>query len=121
WLALLALAGVPGMVNVWNFMGGINGLATRRAALAALAFALLSDSPASALPAIALAAACLGFLPFNFPRARIFLGDVGSGVLGFALAVLGVLVLLPARGAAGPPLVLLLFLPVSAFLVDAAL
>ena len=38
--------------------------------------------------AFALAAATLGFLPFNFPKARIFLGDVGSGALGFVLAAL---------------------------------
>ena len=67
--------------------------------------------------ALALAAACLGFLPFNFPRARIFLGDVGSGALGFALAAL--LSWRAARPAADRwPLLLL---PLSAFLVDAGL
>ncbi|MGY1457508.1 MraY family glycosyltransferase [Luteimonas sp. A534] len=121
WLALLALAGVPVMVNVWNFMDGINGLAASQAALAALGFALLSGLSPAALPALALAAACLGFLPFNFPRARIFLGDVGSGVLGFALTVLGALLLLQDPPEGGTGLLPLLFLPVSAFLIDAAL
>ncbi|WP_132986143.1 glycosyl transferase [Luteimonas terricola] len=121
WLAPLALVGAPVMVNVWNFMDGIDGLATTQAALAALAFALLAASPLAALPALALAAACLGFLPFNFPRARIFLGDVGSGVLGFALTVLAALLVLEGGALGGPGLLPVLFLPVSAFLIDAAL
>lgn len=122
WLVLLAVAGVPVMVNVWNFMDGIDGLAASQAAIAALAFALLGASPAAALPALALAAACLGFLPFNFPRARIFLGDVGSGALGFALAALASLVLLGAGPAGSDPGMLpLVFITVSAFLIDAAL
>lgn len=120
-LQLLALAGVPVMVNAWNFMDGIDGLAASQAALAAAGFALLSASPQAALPALALAAACVGFLPFNFPRARIFLGDVGSGSLGFALAVLACLLLLQEGAAGGPGLLPLVFLPLSAFLLDAAL
>src|SRR5690606_19037560 len=116
WLALLGLAGVPVMVNVWNFMDGIDRLATSQAALAALGFALLATSSAAAVPALVLAAACLGFMPFNFPRARIFLGDVGSGVLGFALAVLACLLLLQGAATDGPALLPVLLLPLSAFL-----
>lgn len=121
WVAMLALAAVPVMVNVWNFMDGINGLAASQAALAALGFALMSASAPAALLALALVAACLGFLPFNFPRARIFLGDVGSGMLGFALAVLACLLLQEAPPQGGPGLLPLVFLPFSAFLIDAAL
>ncbi|MEN1957982.1 glycosyl transferase [Luteimonas changyuni] len=121
WLAAAALLAVPVLVNVWNFMDGIDGLATSQGALVAVGFALLSSDPGAALAALGLAAACLGFLPFNFPRATIFLGDVGSGVLGFALAVLAVLLLLPERTAEGAGLVPLVFLPLSAFLIDAAL
>ena len=121
WLALLAFASVPVLVNVWNFMDGINGLATSQAALAAAGFALLATTPLAAVPALLLAASCAGFLPFNFPRARIFLGDVGSGVLGFALAVLVLLLLLePGQDRAAWRLPLAI-LPLSAFLVDAAL
>jgi UDP-N-acetylmuramyl pentapeptide phosphotransferase/UDP-N-acetylglucosamine-1-phosphate transferase len=63
------------------------------------------------------AAACLGFLPFNFPRARIFMGDVGSGTLGFAIAMavlwqMGMSLLTP--GAIATSLVLC-----SAFVTDA--
>lgn len=108
------------LVNVWNFMDGINGLAASQAALCAFAYALLSDG-AAAVWALALGAACLGFLPFNFPRARIFLGDVGSGALGYALAVLLALLLVPAAGAMTPASWPLLLLPLATFLVDATL
>lgn len=120
WVAMLALAAVPVMVNVWNFMDGIDGLAASQAALAAMGFALLSAPAPAALLGMALAAACVGFLPFNLPRARIFLGDVGSGMLGFALVVLACLQLrqAPQGELARLPL---LFLPLSAFLIDATL
>ena len=82
------------LVNAWNFMDGIDSLATSQALLAALAYALFAGSgPVLSLGAV-LAAACAGFLPFNLPRARVFLGDVGSGALGFMLAVLVSLLLL---------------------------
>ena len=113
--ALLTAALVPVLVNVWNFMDGIDGLAATQALLAAMAFAWLA--PGTAWIALAFGAAVAGFLPFNFPRARIFLGDVGSGTLGYALAALGSMAAwernwMPA---------MLLLLPLSAFLVDASL
>ena len=102
------------LVNVWNFMDGIDGLAASQAAIAATAFTLELTGPWPWLGA-ALLAACCGFLPFNFPKARIFLGDVGSGALGFALA--GLLTAgLSFSKIAWP----LLLLPLSAFLVDAS-
>ncbi len=65
---------------------------------------------------LVLAGACAGFLPFNEPRAAIFLGDVGSGALGLACGalLLAALALVPQRAAC------LLILP-SALLIDAAL
>lgn len=107
------------LVNAWNFMDGIDGLAASQAALAALGYALLADSGAAMWLALALLAACLGFLPFNLPKARIFMGDVGSGALGFTLAALIGLLLLDMQGHwRAMPVVLL---PLSAFLVDAGL
>lgn len=76
-----------GLVNAWNFMDGINGLAASQAMLCGVAFAALPAFPAPAL-GIVLACACLGFMPFNFPRARLFLGDVGSTSLGYMVAAL---------------------------------
>src|SRR5690606_33960890 len=65
----------------------------------------------------ALLAACAGFLPFNLPKARIFLGDVGSGALGFALAALFSLLALELDWLHAP----VLLLPLGAFFVDATL
>src|SRR3546814_2088695 len=72
-------------------MDGIDGIAALQALVVAGGGALLAGDPASRWMALALAAACLGFLPLNLPRARIFLGDVGSGALGYALALVIVL------------------------------
>jgi len=104
------------LVNVWNFMDGIDGLAASQGVLVALLLALAAPggSPAAWL-GWALASACAGFLPFNFPRARIFLGDVGSGALGYALAAL------VALGLRGGSAQLWVLLPLSAFLLDATL
>jgi len=112
WMGALAALFAVGLINVWNFMDGINGLAASQAALAAVAYALALAPPAS-WAGWGIAAACLGFLPFNFPRARIFLGDGGSGGLGFMLAVLF------AAGLATGLSAWSLWLPLSTFLVDA--
>lgn len=114
-MALLAFVLALGLVNAWNFMDGINGIAAAQAAVVALAVALLAAAPASLL-ALALVGACCGFLPFNAPRARIFMGDVGSGALGLALA--GIVVLGAGRDW---QLALLLAMPLGAFVVDTAL
>lgn len=121
-VAAIAFAAVLVLVNVWNFMDGINGLAASQAAIAAFAYAVLTGTgtPAWAL-GLALAGACCGFLPYNFPRARIFLGDVGSGTLGHVLALLVVLVMLVPAERIAPSSWPLLALPLATFLVDAAL
>lgn len=125
WLALLALGAVPVLVNVWNFMDGIDGLAASQAALSALGLAglamALQTGSAAVAPALVLSAACLGFLPLNFPRARIFLGDVGSGTLGVALAVLVVLLLQRQEPDQAAGTFLVALLPLSCFLIDATL
>lgn len=87
---LVAFAGfvlAVGLVNAWNFMDGIDGLAASQAMLCGLALAWVLAAPWAGL-GVALAGACLGFLPYNVPRARVFLGDVGSGALGYMVAVL---------------------------------
>ena len=120
-LLAIAIAWIVGLTNAWNFMDGIDGLATTQAVLASacvLVGGLVHvwlDSAWSAF-ALLVVAALLGFLPFNFPRARIFLGDIGSGALGFVIACL--LLRAVASGGMAWPLVLL---PVSASLIDAGL
>ncbi|MFT4246999.1 MAG: glycosyltransferase family 4 protein [Pseudomonas sp.] len=113
--ALLAAVCCVVLINVWNFMDGINGLAASQALLGAIAFALVLSPPAAWL-AVALAGACLGFLPFNFPRARIFMGDGGSGALGYVLAALMAWAILEGVAAWWWA-----WIPLTAFLVDASL
>lgn len=107
---------VVASINLWNFMDGIDALATSQTILVALAIVLLAHPPLVLPLALSLLGACLGFLPFNLPRAKIFLGDVGSGALGCMVAMLLALT-------AGADLLrwLLLSLPCSAFFVDAGL
>jgi len=115
WIAAAAFVVTLVLTNVWNFMDGINGLAASQALLAAIGLAGMAGG-AWGLLGMALAAACLGFLPFNFPKARIFMGDVGSGAIGFALGALCAV----AAARLGEKFALVL-LPVSVFLVDASL
>lgn len=103
------------LTNVWNFMDGIDGLAASQALLAAVGLSVWLGG-GWALLALALAAACAGFLPFNFPRARIFMGDVGSGAIGYTLGALVAVAATRLEGRA-----MLVLLPVSVFMVDAGL
>lgn len=89
---LLALLGLVWLLNLFNFMDGIDGIAASEAAFVAIGGAVLaswSGQGAVALAFAALAGAALGFLPWNWPPAKIFMGDVGSGFLGAALGILG--------------------------------
>jgi UDP-N-acetylmuramyl pentapeptide phosphotransferase/UDP-N-acetylglucosamine-1-phosphate transferase len=108
------------LANIWNFMDGIDGIAAMQALVVACAFALLARDPLSRWLSLALAAACLGFLPLNLVRARIFLGDVGSGALGYTIA-LAMTLLATGSDATSPSRWVLLLLPPSAFLLDAFL
>jgi UDP-N-acetylmuramyl pentapeptide phosphotransferase/UDP-N-acetylglucosamine-1-phosphate transferase len=78
-------------VNVFNFMDGVNGLAGLAAATIGTSFALVGYHEGHvpfAIGGAALAGASLGFLPWNFPNARVFLGDAGSYLLGGWIALL---------------------------------
>ena len=82
------------VTNALNFMDNMNGLCAGLSALAALLFGLSAAGQAQYLvAAIAFLSfgAALGFLPWNFPRASAFLGDAGSHLLGYLLAVLAIL------------------------------
>ena len=104
-------------INLHNFMDGVDGIL---GAQALFAFAVLGcfgshyARPEFALPVWAAAAAVLGFLPFNFPHARVFMGDVGSGALGFLIAAAAGVAL--DLGLLEPAQALVL---VSAFAIDA--
>ncbi len=89
---------VMGMMNTVNWLDGLDGLAAGVGFIAATLFAVHSyrlGQPEIALFPTALAGACLGFLPFNFHPARVFMGTAGAMVLGYALATLSILA--PAR------------------------
>lgn len=90
--AVLVLGGV-GFINLFNFMDGIDGLAGSEAVFVLLAAIALMLAPMPILYAHPVlwwmggaAAAALGFLVFNWPPARLFMGDAGSTFLGFMLA-----------------------------------
>ena len=83
---------ILGMTNAFNLLDNIDGLAAGTAAVAAGSFffiALLNDQQYSALLAIGLAGAMLGFLRSNFHPATIYMGDAGSLFIGFMMAYLG--------------------------------
>lgn len=110
---------MTGLMNAWNFMDGSNGMAGGQGLFSGLVLAALfaqGGRPDLALPALALAAACAGFLPWNIPRARVFMGDAGSVPIGFAVAAL---LLLGCLEGVFPP-ALALLLP-AVFLVDAGM
>jgi Fuc2NAc and GlcNAc transferase len=79
-------------LNLFNFMDGIDGIAASEGIFMGLAggvLAMLNGAPVGIVTLmLALAAACAGFLPLNWPPARLFMGDVGSGFLGFVIGVL---------------------------------
>jgi len=80
-------------VNAFNLVDGLNGLCGSIAAAAFLALHMIANKVGHdfmAHMAISLAVAVAGFLLFNFPRGRIFLGDTGSYVLGYLIAWFGV-------------------------------
>jgi UDP-GlcNAc:undecaprenyl-phosphate GlcNAc-1-phosphate transferase len=84
---------IVSIINFYNFIDGIDGLAAGVGMIAALFLVLITTMagfPAMALPYLALAGSCLGFLRFNFPPAKIFMGDMGSTFIGYGFAVLSV-------------------------------
>lgn len=77
------------LMNLYNFMDGSNGMAGFQGIFAGMILAVffqIDEQYGMALIALAVAAACAGFLPLNFPRARVFMGDVASVPLGFIFA-----------------------------------
>lgn len=86
WLAIVLVAlWITAMVNVFNFMDGIDGIAAGSAVATMPAAMILGASMADAF-AIGIAGACLGFLVWNHHPASIFMGDGGSQFLGYAVA-----------------------------------
>ena len=111
----LAALWIVAVVNFYNFLDGIDGLATLQAVVTGFGIAIAAWDASLALVAAALAGAALGFLPFNWERASVFLGDVGSYFFGFTLATLPLAALPEWRSGA----VLFVALSLWLFLADA--
>ncbi len=101
-----------GVANAFNLLDGADGVAAGSAFFSATAIFIMSVTlghPAIGLVTAALAGSLLGFLPFNFPPARAFLGDSGSLVIGFLLAGLAI------EGSTKGPTLVAIAVPVVAF------
>ncbi len=109
---LITLLALVALMNAINFLDNMNGMVGGLGAITLGAFALTSAARGAmglAAAQLAFAGACVGFLPYNFPRARIFLGDAGSLVLGYSLgasAVFGFAAAPPGWGRLGVLLML---------------
>jgi UDP-GlcNAc:undecaprenyl-phosphate GlcNAc-1-phosphate transferase len=82
------------VINAFNFMDNMNGLCAGVGAIGAFIFALIAAANGEYLVAITgflMCGALAGFLPWNFPNARAFLGDAGSHLVGYLLAVMAIL------------------------------
>lgn len=92
---VLGAFGIVWSLNLFNFMDGIDGIAASEAVFITVSGAVLAVLQGAPGPgttaAIVFGAACLGFLLWNWPPARIFMGDVGSGFIGFFIAVLALI------------------------------
>jgi UDP-GlcNAc:undecaprenyl-phosphate GlcNAc-1-phosphate transferase len=101
WIELPLWAGIPitllwyvGMMNAINFIDGLDGLLAGVAAISSIfifAISVVHANPVVALVVIALAGSALGFLPYNFNPARIFLGDAGSLFIGYVFATVSII------------------------------
>ncbi|MET0497681.1 MAG: glycosyltransferase family 4 protein [Steroidobacteraceae bacterium] len=115
----LGILAIVWTLNLFNFMDGIDGIAAAEAIFVALAGSLLLAPGAlesASMAGLVFAAACCGFLFWNWPPAKIFLGDVGSGYLGVVIAILAI----DAGRSSGVALFVWLILG-AVFFVDASL
>ncbi|MET0027164.1 MAG: glycosyltransferase family 4 protein [Candidatus Thiodiazotropha sp.] len=91
WLYLLGVLALVWLLNLYNFMDGIDGIASLEAICVLLGASLIllinQGDPNQVAWLLFLAAAVTGFLVWNWPPAKIFMGDVASGFLGFSLGV----------------------------------
>lgn len=112
---VLSLLGIVWLTNLYNFMDGIDGIAGGEGVAAGVVggiLLLLAGAPGLALLALLAGAACAGFLVWNWAPARIFMGDVGSGFLGF---VFGAAAVASERAGAVPLLAWVVLLGVFVF------
>lgn len=93
-VGLLTLFWVAGMINTVNWLDGLDGLAAGVGAILCIVLAVhmhRTGQPSVAILPLALLGATVGFLPYNFHPARVFMGSTGAFFLGYALAALGII------------------------------
>lgn len=118
WGDLVGFVAIVWVLNLFNFMDGIDGIAASEAVFVAgaggvLAIVFEHDS-ATGCAAFAIAVPALAFLCWNWPPAKIFMGDVGSGYLGYAIVVVAI-----AAGRSSPVAMLLWLTLGGVFFADA--
>lgn len=113
----LGVLGIVWSINLYNFMDGIDGIAGAETIMvcgAGALLALLTGATTISIASALVAASAVGFLVWNWPPARIFMGDVGSGLLGYCIAVIAI----ASENTGGPALVVWLVLG-AVFFFDA--
>jgi len=111
------------VVNAFNFMDNMNGLCTGLGIISAFLFSLIAAARGEYLVAVVgflFCGALAGFLPWNFPEARAFLGDAGSHLVGYLLAVMAILPHFYTRQSPHPLAVLAPLVVLAVPLVDLA-
>lgn len=115
---LLAAVGLVWLLNLYNFMDGIDGIAGIEAVSVCLGgilmYLLAAPEGTHWYPALLLLAAAAGFLAWNFPPAKIFMGDAGSGFLGLVLGILAI-----QAAAVSPPMFFGWIILLGVFIIDA--
>jgi len=117
---IISIFFIVGMINAFNFMDGIDGIAATQGIVIGVSWATvgyLAESQSILIIGLIFSAPCLGFLVFNWPPARVFMGDTGSTYLGFVFATLPVMFV--SEGTInGPELLLLAVLFAWLFIYD---
>ena len=114
---VLGVVGIVWAINLYNFVDGIDGLAAGEAISTGViggVILLVMGQYGLAMISLVIAAASAGFLPLNWAPAKLFMGDVGSGMLGYLFAVLSV----ASENAGAIPLLIWVLL-LGAFVFDA--
>ncbi len=114
---VLGIIGIVWAINLYNFVDGIDGLAAGEAVSTGVIGGLIliaMEQQGLALVAFLIAAANAGFLPLNWAPAKLFMGDVGSGMLGYLFAVLAI----ASENSGAVPLLIWVLL-LGAFVFDA--